>query len=59
MEFSQWKERYSLSLDEQQEQAVQAVDGPVLLLAVPGSGKTTVLVSRVCVWPGGSRRSRS
>ena len=47
MEFSQWKERYSLSLDEQQEQAVQAVDGPVLLLAVPGSGKTTVLVSRV------------
>lgn len=45
--FSQWKERYSLSLDGQQEQAVQAVDGPVLLLAVPGSGKTTVLVSRV------------
>ena len=47
MEFSQWKERYALSLDDQQEQAVQAVDGPVLLLAVPGSGKTTVLVSRV------------
>ncbi len=47
MEFSQWKERYSLSLDGQQEQAVQAVDGPVLLLAVPGIGKTTVLVSRV------------
>ena len=46
MEFSQWKERYALSLDDQQEQAVQAVDGPVLLLAVPGSGKTTVLVSR-------------
>ena len=61
MEFSQWKERYSLSLDEQQEQAVQAVDGPVLLLAVPGSGKTTVLVSRVgylCL-ARGSRRSRS
>ena len=47
MEFFQWKERYALSLDDQQEQAVQAVDGPVLLLAVPGSGKTTVLVSRV------------
>lgn len=61
MEFSQWKERYSLSLDEQQEQAVQAVDGPVLLLAVPGSGKTTVGVpgGLICVWPGGSRRSRS
>ena len=28
-------------------EAVQAVEGPVLLLAVPGSGKTTVLVTRL------------
>ena len=28
-------------------EAVQAVEGPVLLLAVPGSGKTTVLVNRL------------
>lgn len=47
MDFSQLKERYSLHLDPQQEAAVQAVDGPVLLLAVPGSGKTTVLVARL------------
>ena len=29
--------------------AVQAVHGPVLLLAVPGSGKTTVLITRLAV----------
>lgn len=34
-------------MNEQQLRAVRAVDGPVLLLAVPGSGKTTVLVSRL------------
>ncbi|WP_130868261.1 ATP-dependent helicase [Intestinimonas massiliensis (ex Afouda et al. 2020)] len=47
MDFSQLKTRYALHLDPQQETAVQAVDGPVLLLAVPGSGKTTVLVTRL------------
>lgn len=34
-------------LDDQQTEAVQASTGPVLLLAVPGSGKTTVLVARL------------
>ena len=47
MTFAQFKKAYGLCLDKQQEAAVQAVDGPVLLLAVPGSGKTTVLVSRI------------
>lgn len=47
MDFSQFRAQFSLHLDHQQEAAVQAVDGPVLLLAVPGSGKTTVLVSRL------------
>ena len=47
MDFFQFKTRYALRLDPQQEAAVQTVDGPVLLLAVPGSGKTTVLVSRL------------
>lgn len=36
-----------LHLTEQQKQAIRTVDGPVLLLAVPGSGKTTVLVTRI------------
>lgn len=47
MDFSQFKTKYGLRLDAQQEAVVQTVDGPVLLLAVPGSGKTTVLVTRL------------
>ena len=38
---------YAAGLNPQQLAAVQAVHGPVLLLAVPGSGKTTVLVTRL------------
>ena len=34
-------------LNPQQSEAVKTVNGPVLLLAVPGSGKTTVLVLRL------------
>ncbi len=40
-------EKYNISLNPQQEQAVQAIEGANLLLAVPGSGKTTVLVARL------------
>lgn len=39
--------QYAEGLNPQQLAAVQAVHGPVLLLAVPGSGKTTVLVTRL------------
>ena len=39
--------KYTLQLNPQQAEAVHAVDGAVLLLAVPGSGKTTVLVTRL------------
>ncbi|WP_029324647.1 ATP-dependent helicase [Butyrivibrio sp. AE3004] len=39
--------RYINHLSDQQLVAVKTVDGPVLLLAVPGSGKTTVLVNRL------------
>ena len=38
---------YCKQLNPQQREAVHSVDGPVLLLAVPGSGKTTVLVNRL------------
>lgn len=36
-----------LQLVPQQQAAVQTLDGPVLLLAVPGAGKTTVMVARI------------
>ena len=39
--------KYTSHLNENQLKAVQSVDGPTLLLAVPGSGKTTVLVNRL------------
>ena len=48
--FSSYKSfaaRFLIPLNKQQQAAVQAVEGPVLLLAVPGSGKTTVLVTRL------------
>ena len=39
--------KYHIELSEQQSRAVSSVEGPVLLLAVPGSGKTTVLITRL------------
>ena len=47
MTFAQWRTRCAVDLSPEQEAAVQAVDGAVLLLAVPGSGKTTVLLHRL------------
>lgn len=47
MTFDEFKEKYELNLNEQQTNAVKEIDGPTLLLAVPGSGKTSVLISRL------------
>ena len=47
MDFAEWKAAWGVRLNDQQEAAVQAAEGPVLLLAVPGSGKTTALIHRL------------
>ncbi|HKM34305.1 MAG TPA: ATP-dependent helicase [Lachnospiraceae bacterium] len=47
MTFNEFIERFHIRLNEQQLSAVKSVSNPTLLLAVPGSGKTTVLVTRL------------
>ena len=46
-QYNDFCQKYGVKLNKQQERAVQAVEGANLLLAVPGSGKTTVLISRL------------
>ena len=40
MTLEQFKEQFNIKLNNQQLKAVQSVQNPTLLLAVPGSGKT-------------------
>lgn len=47
MNYEAFARQFDIHLNAQQRQAVERVDGAILLLAVPGSGKTTVLVSRL------------
>ena len=47
MNRTEFEEKYMTHFSEQQKAAVFADEGPVLLLAVPGGGKTTVLVTRL------------
>ncbi len=47
MDEQEFMKRYASHLTKEQAAAVTAVTGAVLLLAVPGSGKTTVLVMRL------------
>lgn len=47
MDPKEFEKQYMSRLNARQKEAVFAVDGPVLLLATPGSGKTTVLVTRL------------
>ena len=47
MNFKEFSEKFNIKLNLQQTEAVRSTEGAVLLLAVPGSGKTTVLVTRL------------
>lgn len=47
MTHTQFQQQFMQQLNPQQKEAVCTTDGAVLLLAVPGSGKTTVLVTRL------------
>ena len=47
MLFESFKTEYGFPLDPEQSEACKTVDGKVLLLAVPGSGKTTVMIARL------------
>lgn len=47
MDWNEFVNTFPIQLNQQQQEAVQSTEGAVLLLAVPGSGKTTVLVTRL------------
>ena len=47
MDYQAFKNKFGINLNKQQEAALTNIDGQTLLLAVPGSGKTTTLVCRV------------
>ncbi len=46
MEYHEFASIYNIKANPQQENAIKSVDNNILLLAVPGSGKTTTLVAR-------------
>lgn len=47
MTYEEFCSKFLIQFNEQQVESVRSIDGPILLLAVPGSGKTTVLVTRL------------
>ena len=47
MDWNEFVNTFPIQLNQQLQEAVQSTEGAVLLLAVPGSGKTTVLVTRL------------
>lgn len=47
MQIDDFLKAKKINLNSQQKKAVENIDGKILLLAVPGSGKTTVIVARI------------
>ena len=47
METQIFQERYA-NLNTEQKQAVNAIEGPVMVVAGPGTGKTEILSARIC-----------
>lgn len=47
---NEFEKRFMAEMSEQQNTAVKAVQGAVLLLAVPGSGKTTVPYNKAGIY---------
>jgi DNA helicase II / ATP-dependent DNA helicase PcrA len=47
LNFEEFKKQFAIELNSSQEKAVQTGDGASLILAVPGSGKTTVIITRI------------
>lgn len=47
LSFEEYKKEYGIVLDDDQRKACEQIDGMILLLAVPGSGKTTVMIARL------------
>lgn len=45
--FTEYLSAQNIVLNKQQEKAMRTVKGPTLLLAVPGSGKTTTMIARI------------
>jgi hypothetical protein len=50
LEYYEFIKKYEIILNKQQESAVLRTDGQTLLLAVPGSGKTTELFHAQVTW---------
>lgn len=47
MTYEEYKTEYGIRLDPAQDAACRETEGHILLLAVPGSGKTTVMTARL------------
>lgn len=47
--FGYLNDKHNISLNQQQRDAAVHKDGPCLVLAVPGAGKTTVLITRLAI----------